>query len=636
MCGISGFIDFNKQSTIKQLVDMTDTLIHRGPDGSGYELFKEGNCDVGLGQRRLSIIDLSANGKQPMLFGDLTIVLNGEIYNYKEIRAELEINGHQFIGNSDTEVVLHAFKHWGINCIEKFIGMFAFVVYDSNKHEIFCVRDRTGVKPFFYYWKDNLFLFASELKAFHKHPQFKKEINYNSVAAYMQFGNIPSEFCIFNNCFKLKPGHFLKLDLSKKSIEIKQYWSVYNCYNKKAIDVSFDEAKNETEKLMHSAFNYRMIADVPVGVFLSGGYDSACLTAILQKNRTEKLRTFTIGVPDIGLNEANDAKLISDYLGTEHFDLTCTQKEAIELIDQLPIIYDEPFADSSAIPTALVSKLAKHYVTVALSADGGDEVFAGYNRYDYLMKHGRILNNIPKSLRMGASHIMSKISSDKIPLLNKKYNFHNRYEKLKSLLKDPSSKNMMLSLSKQFGDNELTNLLAKKFIFPETLYLSNNLKEEFYTPLRYMMAIDYQTYLPDDILQKVDRASMFASLEAREPFLDYRLVEWAAQLPDNFKYNNGVKKYILKEITHRYIPKKLMDRPKKGFAIPIENWLTDSLKEKVMYFLDEKRISNQGIFNANEINSLVKQFYSGKKEYAVKIWYLLMFQMWHYTWMESK
>ncbi|MBL7916945.1 MAG: asparagine synthase (glutamine-hydrolyzing), partial [Bacteroidia bacterium] len=371
---------------------------------------------------------------------------NGEIYNYKEIRAELEVNGHQFIGNSDTEVVLHAFKQWGINGIEKFIGMFAFVVYDSNKREIFCVRDRTGVKPFFYYWKDDLFLFASELKAFHKHPQFKKEINYNSVAAFMQFGNIPSEFCIFNNCFKLKPGHFLKLDLSKKLIEIKQYWSVYNCYNKKAIDISFDEAKNETEKLMHSAFNYRMISDVPVGVFLSGGYDSACLTAILQKNRTEKLKTFTIGVPDIGLNEANDAKAISNYLDTEHFDLTCTQKEAIELIDQLPIIYDEPFADSSAIPTALVSRLAKHYVTVALSADGGDEVFAGYNRYDYLMKHGRILNNIPKPLRMGASNFMSKISSDKIPLLNKKYNFHNRYEKLKGLLKDPSSKNMMLSL----------------------------------------------------------------------------------------------------------------------------------------------------------------------------------------------
>ncbi len=636
MCGISGFIDFSKQSTIKQLMDMTDTLIHRGPDGSGYELFTEENYIVGLGQRRLSIIDLSANGKQPMLFDNFIIVLNGEVYNYKEIRAELEVNGHQFIGNSDTEVVLHAFKHWGIKCIEKFIGMFAFVVYDRAKNKLFCVRDRTGVKPFYYYWKDNLFLFTSELKAFHKHPQFVKEINYNALAAFIQFGNVPSEHCIFNNCFKLKAGHLLELNLINNSFEIIQYWSVYDCYNKSPIDISFEEAKNKTEKLMYSAFNYRMIADVPVGVFLSGGYDSACLTAILQKERNERLKTFTIGVPDIGLNEANDAKMISNYLGTEHVEFTCTQKEAIELIDDLPYIYDEPFADSSAIPTALVSKLAKQYVTVALSADGGDEVFAGYNRYDYLMKHGRFLNRIPKQLRIATSSIMSKISSDKIPLLNKKYNFHNRYEKLKSLLKDPSSKNMMLSLSKQFSDDELNNLFVKKFIFPETLYLSENLKEEFYTPLRYMMAIDYQTYLPDDILQKVDRASMFASLEAREPFLDYRLIEWAAQLPDNFKYNNGIKKHILKEITHRYIPKELMDRPKKGFAIPIENWLADSLKEKVMYFLDEKRINSQKIFNASEINILVKQFYLGKREYAVKIWYLLMFQMWYYTWMESK
>lgn len=634
MCGISGFIDFKKQSSIQELTEMTDALVHRGPDDCGYNLFKEENCFLGFGHRRLSIIDLSDNGKQPMFFQDLVIVLNGEIYNYKEIRNELEKTGHNFVGNSDTEVVIHSFKQWGIKCIDRFIGMFAFVIYDKTKNEVHCVRDRTGIKPLYYYWEQNLFLFASELKAFHKHSKFKKELNYNSVAAYLQFGNVPSDSCIFNNCFKLKPGHFLTLNLKTQSIQIQQYWNVYDSYNKNTFPISFYEAKVETEKILQSAFDYRMIADVPVGVFLSGGYDSACLTALLQKNRTEKLKTFTIAVPDIGLNEAKDAKVISNYLGTEHFEITCSENEAIELIEHLPHIYDEPFADSSAIPTTLVSKMARKHVTVALSADGGDEVFAGYNRYDYLMKHGKYLNQIPKYLRLAASSVMSQVSANKIPILRNKRNFHSRYEKLKSLLKDPSSKNMMDSLSKQFSNDELNELVLNKFDFPLTPYSSCELKSEFYKPLKYMMAIDYQTYLPDDILQKVDRASMFASLEAREPFLDHRIVEWVAQLPDSYKYNKGVKKFILREITHQYIPKNLMDRPKKGFSIPIEKWLYTTLKQKVDYFLDENRIFKQGIFNSTKVSVLVKDFYSGKEELALKIWYLLMFQMWHEKWMK--
>ena len=634
MCGISGIIDFKHNSSSDLLHKMTDTMYHRGPDGQGYEFIQTEKCQIGLGHRRLSIIDLSETGKQPMKYEHLWITFNGEIYNFNEIKKELISLKHQFIGHSDTEVILHAFDQWGISCIDKFIGMFVFVIYDEKNEEVICVRDRAGVKPFFYYWKDGLFLFASELKAFHYHPQFKKEINLDAVAAFMQFGNVPTPYCIFNHCHKLKPGHILIFNIQYSTFSISKYWDVYNCYNKPKLDIPFDEAKKETEKILKSACDYRMVSDVPVGVFLSGGYDSACVTALLQKDRSEKLKTFTIAVPDIGLNEAPYAKDVAKHLGTEHHEYDCTQKEGLNLIDDLPYYYDEPFADSSAIPTTLVCKMAKKQVTVALSADAGDEIFAGYNRYDYLMKYGKRLNQLPSLVRKGTSQMMDLISSDKIPVLKKKYNFHNRYEKLKGLLNDPSPKNMMLNLSRQFDELEIAQLMKSKTSLLETAYLSDELKSASYSPLAYMMAIDYQTYLVDDILQKVDRASMTVSLEGREPFLDHRVIEWAAQLPDHYKYYKGSKKHIIKEIVHQYIPKGLMDRPKMGFAIPIENWLKKDLKEKVFYYLSDEKIVEQNIFELITVQKLKLDFYSGKKEYANKIWYLLMFQIWYAKWMD--
>lgn len=634
MCGIAGFIDFNKNASHDALRQMTDTLFHRGPNGSGYEFIQTNKYQIGLGHRRLSIIDLSATGKQPMQYNHLWIIFNGEIYNYKEIKNELICLNHQFIGHSDTEVILHAFAQWGIGCIQKFIGMFAIVIYDTKAEEIYCIRDRAGVKPFFYYWQDNLFLFASELKAFHQHPQFKKEINLDAVAAFMQFGNVPTPHCIFKNCYKLKPGHYLTFNIQHSTFSISNYWDVYDYYNKPKLDISFEEAKIETEKLLKSACDYRMVSDVPVGVFLSGGYDSACVTALLQKDNSEKLKTFTIGVPDIGLNEAPYAKDVANHLGTEHYEFTCNQKDAIDLISDLPYYYDEPFADSSAIPTMLVCKMAKQNVTVALSADAGDELFAGYNRYDYIMKHGKKLNQLPPFLRKSLAHLMEVVPSNSIPILKNKYNFHNRYEKLKVLLINPSPKNIMLSLSQQFDSNQLKSIFKNSFNVLSTAYLSNNLKQKFHSPLSYMMAIDYQTYLVDDVLQKVDRASMSASLEGREPFLDHRLIEWAAQLPDKYKYNKGVKKHILKEIVHQYIPKKMMDRPKMGFAIPIENWLTFDLEDKIKYYLNLDKIEKQNIFDTEFIRKLQFDFYSGKKELALKLWYTLMFQMWYEKWME--
>ena len=637
MCGIAGFIDYTSSSSKSILTDMTTTLSHRGPDGSGHEVYQLNNTQVGLGHRRLSILDLSENGKQPMRYKHYVLCFNGEIYNFAEIKDELKALEHKFIGDSDSEMILHAYEEWGDKCIDKFIGMFAIVILNEEDNLVFCVRDRTGVKPFFYYLKNGLFLFASELKAFHEHPLFEKEIDLKSVGAYMQYGSVPTPHCIFQHSKKLKPGHYFTLSLNQQpdslnDIQQVQYWNVYDAYNSDKLDISYDEAVIQTESILQSSFDYRMVADVPVGIFLSGGYDSVCVTALLQKERNTKLKTFTIGVPDIGLNEAPYAKEIANHIGTDHTEITCSEKEAIELIKELPFHYDEPFADSSAIPTTLVSKMARKDVTVALSADGGDEIFAGYNRYDYMMRYGKKLNTIPGFLRKSAVGIMKHIPSERIPILRNKYNFHNRYEKLKGVLNDPSKANIMLSLSQQYTDDQMDDFMRNSFQPIESAYLSQELNTNA-SSLEYMMAIDYQTYLVDDILQKVDRATMSHGLEGREPFLDHRIIEFAARLPDDYKYHNGVKKRVIRDIVHQYVPSELLDRPKMGFAVPIANWLNNELRELVEEYISEEKIAQQGIFNWSYISKITAEFYAGKKEYDTKVWYILTFQMWYEKWM---
>ena len=635
MCGISGFIDFNKKTSIEVLQKMNRIMAHRGPDGEGYGMYETDTAKVGLGHRRLSIIDLTAGGSQPQTFGSLHITFNGEIYNYAEIKKVLEDKGHSFKSHSDTEVILHAYAEWGSAALQQFIGMFAFVIYDEANQQIFACRDRAGVKPFFYYYKDGLFLFGSELKALVQHPAFIKQINTDAVAAFLQFGYVPTPHCIFNDAHKLKPGHFLTFDIPNRQLQTTQYWNVYDAYNKPILDISLPEAIEETEKLLTSAFQYRMVSDVPVGVFLSGGYDSSCVTAILQKNNTEKIKTFTIGVPDAGLNEAPFAKEIAAHLGTDHTEYYCTEKEALEIVPQLPFFYDEPFADSSAIPTTLVSRIAREKVTVALSADAGDEIFAGYNRYDYMIKYGGALKKIPGIIRRSAATMMDLIPADKIPVFNKKYLFHSRYEKVKSLLKEPSAKNVLMSMTQQMNTKEIAELFKDSIQQMPSYFDSKDLKPENYSVLSYMMAIDYQTYLLDDILQKVDRAGMSVSLEGREPFLDHRIIEWAARLPMEYKYNKGNKKFILKQIVHKYIPAAMMDRPKMGFGIPISAWLQKDLKPFVDQYFDEQFIIKQNIFNNDVIQRIKKSFYDGKVEKAEKIWYILMFQMWYDKWINN-
>jgi asparagine synthase (glutamine-hydrolysing) len=374
---------------------------------------------------------------------------------------------------------------------------------------------------------------------------------------------------------------------------------------------------------------------VPVGVFLSGGYDSACVTALLQANNTEKIKTFTIGVPDAGLNEAPFAKAIAAHLGTDHTEYYCTEKEALEIVPQLPFFYDEPFADSSAIPTSLVSRIAREKVTVALSADAGDEIFAGYNRYEYVMKYGKKMQQLPAFVRKATAGLMNVIPADSIPVLNKKYLFHSRYEKIKSILRNTETKNIFLNLTQHNTTSSVAALFKKPLLELSTAFDSTELNKDRFSELNFMMAMDYQTYLLDDILQKVDRATMSVSLEGREPFLDQRIIEWAAQLPMQYKYNNGNKKFIIKEIVHRYIPKKMMDRPKMGFGIPIASWLGQELKPFVDQYFDEAFILKQDIFNNAEVQRLRKSFYNGKKERAEKIWFLLMFQMWYDKWINN-
>ena len=359
MCGIAGFADFRKKSTDEILAEMSCVLTHRGPDGQGVYFTETTDAQIGLGHRRLSIIDLSTSANQPMHYDGLHLIFNGEIYNYNEIRNELISKGHRFTTHGDTEVILHSWREWGEKAIQQWKGMFAIALYDEAANEFICIRDRAGVKPFYYYYNEGLFLFASELKSFLAHPQFEKQINRDAVASFLQHGYVSHPHCIYRHSYKIPPGHLLRLDLETKKINLAQYWNVYDAYNQPKLDISFDEALKETESILQKAFNYRMVADVPVGVFLSGGFDSTCVTALLQKDSTEKIKTFTIGTTAKELDEAPYAKKIAGLLGTEHTEYYCRPKEALDIIPELPDYYDEPFADSSAIPTILVSRLAR-------------------------------------------------------------------------------------------------------------------------------------------------------------------------------------------------------------------------------------------------------------------------------------
>lgn len=637
MCGIAGFIDYQNSSSESILKSATDILSHRGPDGSGYAFNQLDDCQIGLGHRRLSIIDLSNAASQPMSYKHFSIVFNGEIYNYAEIKTVLLQKGHQFETHSDTEVIIHAWEEWGGAMIDQFIGMFAFVIYDSLKKEVTCYRDRAGVKPFYYYWHEDLFLFSSELKSFHQHPRFKKVINKEAIHQYFQYGYIMAPLSIFEHTHKLIPGHYLQFSIEKKLIQINKYWDVFDAYNKSKLDISEAEAKSKLHELLISACNYRMVADVPVGVFLSGGYDSTAVTALIQSQQTEKLKTFTIGFHEEDHNEAVFAKEVASHLKTDHTEYYCTTKEAQDIIPTIPFYCDEPFGDSSIIPTTLVSQLARKQVTVALSADAGDEVFAGYIKYQQALDFHKRINLFPALLRKPSSHLLDVIPDSLLITITGNNAVSIKKERFKQLLqmRHPSAVNLMdILFSQVYSNNQLKGLLKDNIVQPDSFFSSVPQPKADIGLLDSMLAIDYKTYMPDDILVKVDRAGMSISLEGREPLLDHRIIEFVAQLPENLKINNGDRKYLLKNIVHEYVPKSIMDRPKMGFGVPVFNWLRNDLKSFTEEFMNEKAFALHGLFNQSGVNHIMNQFYKGDRNYNSLFWYLLMFQMWYKKWMD--
>ena len=630
MCGIAGFVDFKKTSNQEVLRSMTDALHHRGPDDYGVEVYDADSAAIGFGQRRLSILDLSPLGHQPMHFNDLTVNFNGEIYNFKEVRQELVDKGYEFKSWSDTEVILKGYDCWGMDVVNKFIGMFAIALYDRKKQQVIFIRDRAGVKPFYYFWKDELFLFGSELKALYEHPRFEKEIDTNSLALFLQFSYIPAPHCIFRNTFKLLPGHYIVLDLKTKGISQRKYWDVFDYYNKPCIKIDDQEAIEETDKLLKNAYEYRMVADVPVGLFLSGGYDSSSVAALLQTGRTERLKTFTIGFHEAEFNEAPEAKKIANYLGTDHTEWYLTAKEAGEVLSRLPEIYDEPFADNSTVPTVLVSQLAKQQVKVALSADGGDEIFGGYNKFRQAEKY---TTKIPTPIQSLLSGTMSLIDPERIFYFNKKYNFPTRYEKMKLIWKKSDPVSAMKYIGQYITETEVEAFLGKPFERYNTFFEEGDkLHKNGGGVTNRLLAIDYKTFLVDNNLVKVDRATMSVSLEGREPMLDHRVIEFLAQLPSNFKIRDGVNKWLLKQVVHKYIPKELMERPKRPFIAPLTVWFKEDLKEQLKYFLSEDSLKKTGIFNAKPIMRLCNEYLEGRQVSYQKLWQVLMFQLWYNRW----
>jgi asparagine synthase (glutamine-hydrolysing) len=628
MCGIAGFIQFKGKASIETVKAMADAVSHRGPDDSGYELCTSAFATVGFGFRRLSIIDLSPLGHQPMHFDEagLTIIFNGEIYNYREIKKELEGFGYRFKSGSDTEVILKSYDKWGAKCVDRFIGMFAFAIYDSKNEKVILFRDRAGVKPLLYYKNNDVILFGSELKSFFVHPAFEKKINYSALSLYFQRGYISAPHTIFENTYKLLPGHLLEIDLKSQRSAEKKYWDVYDCYNQPKLNISYEEAKEETERLMLSAFQYRMIADVPVGVFLSGGYDSTAVTALLQKNSTQKIKTFTIGFEDARFNEAHHAKNVAEYLGTEHYEHTCTHQDALDIVTELPYIFDEPFGDISAIPTTLVSRMARKHVTVALSADGGDEIFAGYPKFFNAIERINGLNNVPA--------FAQNLAASLIPAGVNDLSVQNKKSKLKAFFANKENIARYDIISQAMTFRETQTLLNREVVLAQTPFTQSLGLNATNDLLAQIQAVEYKTYLADDILQKVDRATMSISLEGREPFLDQRIIEFVARLPSDFKYRNGVGKAILKDIVHKHVPKEIMERPKMGFAVPLENWLRNELKPLLLDVMNEGDLKSQGIFKWRSALQIRDNYLRGSQVEFQRLSYLFLFQMWFFKWMK--
>lgn len=631
MCGILGVLDKDKKTTTMQIESMLKCLQHRGPDDKGS--FIDTERGVWLGQHRLSLIDLSPAGHQPMTVGSHTIVYNGEVYNYTEIRKELSALGVRCSGDSDTEVVLRAWQQWGGESLKKFRGMFAFAIWDSDTNTLTLCRDRVGVKPLYFYQQDSLIIFASELKAIFAHPRVAREIDNDALQLYLQLGYVPAPYSIFKNISKVLPGHLLTID-NTYNVYSKQYWNFADYSGTTKQQVSETDALNELERRITDSATLRMIADVPVGVFLSGGIDSSLVTAVLKKQGFDNLSTFTIGFEESTHNEATHAKKVAEHLRTKHHELFCTTKDAQEIIPQLPTIFDEPFADASAIPTYLLSQFAKQHVTAALSADGGDELFGGYTRYHSVANIQRKFSRLPPGLgwfwnlisatvpKLSQWGVLPNRTTDKFKRVHLYYKYRHNLPACYA------------ALQSSFTDAEIVRLLQQ----PQQYFLQH-LYHKYHTtkvnhPMRSLQHIDFHSYLPDDVLTKVDRTTMAVSLEGREPLLDQSVIEYSAGLPDTLMHKDPGNKYLLRQLLYKYIPRELVDRPKQGFGVPLNEWLRSDLSWLIDEYLSKAAVEQHGLFSYTQVERIVADFRAGHDTYK-KTWHLIVFQMWYQEWMQK-
>ena len=638
MCGFVGFYggDYlkGKEGAEALLQSMADTISNRGPDDSGY--WCDMDQQIGLGHRRLSIVDLSSAGQQPMISpsGRYVIVFNGEVYNNFNLRKELGESSWR--GHSDTESLLACFDRWGIQgAIERVVGMFAFAVWDKSENTLFLGRDRIGEKPLYYGWQGSSFMFASELKALKKHPAFKAEISRESVCLFLRYSYVPAPYSIYSGIQKLEPGCLLSLPQNQREPKIRKYWSAIDLI-KQGINSPFSgtplEAVDELELLAKDAIKQQMVADVPLGAFLSGGKDSSTVVALMQAQSTQKIKTFSIGFHEEGYNEAVYAKAIAQHLGTDHTELYVPPNIARAVIPNIPSLYDEPFSDSSQIPTFLVAQLARQHVTVSLSGDAGDELFGGYNRYHMTASMWKKIELLPRSLRKLIAKGVEAIQPQAwdnfckyIPGSNRFVNIGDKLHKGAGVMASRSIDELYLRLVSLLPDPEALVIGGRE---PDTLLTGNKPDLTGLSDVESMMALDLLTYLPDDILVKVDRAAMGVSLETRVPFLDHRIVEFAWTLPLSVKIRDGEMKWPLNQILYRYLPQDLIDRPKMGFGIPIHDWLRGPLKEWAEELLDEARLKAEGIFHPAPIRALWESHLSGHRNLGHYLWNVLMFQLW--------
>jgi asparagine synthase (glutamine-hydrolysing) len=629
MCGLTGFVsaDMTAEELTVNVRRMADALVHRGPDDAGEWI--DAKTGVALGFRRLAILDLSPAGHQPMTSpsGRYEATLNGEIYNFQELRGQLDV---AWRGHSDTEVMLAAFDAWGIEgAVRRFIGMFAIAVWDRALCRLFLIRDRMGVKPLYYGFAGNTFLYASELKALRRHPHFEGRIDRGALQLYLRSMYVPAPWSIYEGIAKLMPGTILTFSPETRSIDTTVYWSVREAAVRGAehrFRGSEEEAAQEVERLLRDAVRLRMVADVPLGVFLSGGVDSSLVAALMQAQHSEPVRTFAVGFSEAAYDEARFAAAVARHLGTNHTEMYVTADDVVDVIPKLPSMYDEPFADSSQIPMHLVARLARRHVTVALSGDGGDELFGGYNRYFIGQKLFRRLAALPHWMRPAFGRMLTAVPprtwDRMLSRLLHQSRPGDRVHKVARVLAADDPDAMYFELVSHWSDvvigaEERESPLTDRAAWPP-----------LHDPVERMMYFDQLSYLPDDILTKVDRASMAASLEAREPLLDHRLVELAWSLPLSMKVHGGQGKRVLRRVLDRYVPRTLIDRPKMGFGLPLETILRGRLRDWAESLLDVSALRSHGLLDAAPIRAKWEEHLTGRADWKYHLWAVLMLQAW--------